>query len=155
MDIIDYLYVKHYCGCEFKFQDLYPYDSFILGIENHYYTMPDGNYFIKSSSILTDRKNVQEGKNYLLRENNGNHLRLVEFMEAYYKDSFVHLILKDKLSRCIRLLKCKVPETTENLSSWKIMNTEYLEKEVRQKAFGNSVCKNSISCNFDLLEFDF
>jgi hypothetical protein len=155
MDIIDYLYIRQYCGCKFKFQDLNQYDSFIMGIENQYYTMRDGDYFIQSSSILTDRKNVQEGKIYLLRENNGNSLRLVEFMEAHYKDSFVHLILKDKLSRCIRVLKFKVPETKSTQSPWKIMYAEYLEKEINQQTFGNSVCKNNISSNLDLLEFDY
>jgi hypothetical protein len=154
MDIIDYLHVRQYCGCEFKYQDLHPYDSFILGIENQYYTMPDGNYFIKSSSILTNHKNVREGKIYLLRENDGNILRLVEFMEASYKDGFVHLILKDVLNRCIRLVKCKVPETKEASSSWKIMNTDNLEREFKHERFENLVHKTNSSESCDLLESD-
>jgi len=153
VDIIDLLHIKLYCKCGFRFQDLYPYDAFILGIENLYYTVGDDGFFINSKCICTPNYIVAIGKNYVLKDNYSR--AIIELIDVYYRDGIVHIIVRDILKKCIKVVKCPIPEEKVHECPWKLLDMEYIADNHLVKTNDNSLTNTVKKMNYDLLEFDF
>lgn len=153
VDIIDLLHIKRYCKCGFRFQDLYPYDAFILGIENLYYTVDDYGFFINSKCICTPNHIVAIGKDYVLKDNFSR--AIIELQDVYYRDGIVHIIVRDILKKCIKVVKCTIPEGKDFPCTWRILDVDYMTFNQSSKI--NDYPTNTSGCtlNSDLLEFDF
>jgi hypothetical protein len=87
-----------------KAQDLYNYDSAILGLNNLYYTIGDNSFFINSDNILAAKKVVTVGKTYVLFEySSGKCVKVseVRLLDVYYNEDAVHMIVQGIISQQI------------------------------------------------------
>lgn len=154
MDIIDKACIEQYCGCKIKWQDLFPYDSFLLGINNQYHTIGDDKYYINSPSINVHDKIVQEGKLYLLLRSQDKSITVIRFLEAYYHNGNVHLIIKDVITNLIFVIRCPIPFAGMECSC-KIFDVDCLGETILKNDQLNHRNNADINQDSELFEFDF
>jgi hypothetical protein len=91
-----------------KLQDLHPYDSFIVGINNLYVVDYKGDFYINSPCILATNKTISTGRTYLLVYSHigtGVKMTDVELIDVYYDEGVINLIVQDIFSQKTILLK--------------------------------------------------
>jgi hypothetical protein len=49
-----------------KLQDLHPIDSALIGLNNFYHVIGDNGFYINSDCIMTPRKIITKGKQYII-----------------------------------------------------------------------------------------
>lgn len=80
-----------------KAQDLFDYDSAILGLNNVYYTIGNDKFHIDSGCILAKDKIVIVGNTYILFEyslGKCSKVRDVRLLDVYYYEDAVHMIVQ-------------------------------------------------------------
>ena len=85
-----------------KLQDLHPYDSFIVGINNIYIVDYLGRFHINAPFIIAANKTLSTGCTYVLIESLYTKkyiVRQVRLQDAYYSDGTINLIVQDILSQ--------------------------------------------------------
>lgn len=152
-----------------KLQDLHPYDSFIVGINNIYYIDYESNFYINSPCIMATDKTIITGRTYLLVYNHGGtsvNMTDVRLIDVYYDEGVVNLIVHDIISQktfCLnQYIKCP-----QNPCKWVLIDFDFFIEDVSTKItktyFGKCdnikikhvaqrQCKNSTD---DLLDFEF
>ncbi len=155
MDIIDYQHLKQYCGCKTKLQDNYPFDEFMLGIDGIYHTIGDDSYFINAKNIISQEHILITGRTYLLQNNHSKGFTIVKFLEAFYDNGYVHLIVQNIINNnCLMSIKCPVP-SNKNECTWEILDIDFLLKTVSSTNRLKSDKKSRINTDSELLEFDY
>lgn len=87
-----------------KAQDLFNYDSAILGLDNIYYTIGEDSFFINSDCILAFNKIVTVGKTYVLFDYpSGKCVKITDVIlfDVYYHEDAVHMIVQGIISQQI------------------------------------------------------
>jgi hypothetical protein len=85
-----------------KAQDLFDYDSAILGLNHLYSEVGEDSFFINSDCILATNKIVTVGKTYALFEYlSGKCVKVtdVRLLDVYYYQDAVHVIVQGILSQ--------------------------------------------------------
>lgn len=152
-----------------KLQDLHPYDSFIVGINNIYYIDYMGNFHIIAPFILVANKTLSTGSTYLLIESFNRKkyiVRQVRLQDAYYSEGIINLVLQDILSLETFTIDQMI-ECTGDHYKWILIDLDYLVDELNTEVIksycgscndtnGNSTdgSKSKQSLNDDLLEFE-
>ena len=85
-----------------KLQDLHPFDSFIVGINNIYFIDYKGDFHINAPFIIAANKTISTGNTYVLiysRNSKNCIVHPVRLQDAYYEDGTIYLIVQDILSQ--------------------------------------------------------
>ena len=152
-----------------KLQDLHPYDSFIVGINNIYFIDYKGDFHINAPFILAPNKTISTGNTFVLiysPNSKNKKVHLVGLLDAYYDDGVIFLIVRDILSQetftIDQMIKC-----TEDHYKWVLIDFDCIVEELNTDII-KSCCgsctdtkkksaaeSNHIKLNDDLLEFNF
>lgn len=115
-----------------KLQDLYPFDSAILGLDGIYSTSGDDSFFINSNCIVTFDRIVTTGHSYVLVMSTpiaGLIIQQVDLVDAYYFEGKINLLLKDSLI-AERFIINHCIECPESPSLWKLIDLDYLSNKI-------------------------
>jgi hypothetical protein len=153
-----------------KLQDLHPIDSALIGLNNIYHVIGDNSFYINSDCILTPRKIITKGKQYLLAstppQGSDAIVHKVKLLDAYFNKGFVYLFVMDLQTDRVYIVDLCM-ECPEDKCTWLLYDLKdydklkdyqavksYCEKgdENEQKT---TVNRNPRKLNDDLLEFDF
>lgn len=153
-----------------KLQDLHPYDSAIVGLNNVYRVDYKGDFFINAPFIIARTKKIYTGSTYFLiysRSRINNIVQPVRLQDAYYSEGIINLVLQDILSLETFTIDQMI-ECTGDHYKWIIIDLDYLVDELNTEVIksycgssndtnGNSIhgSKSKQSLNDDLLEFEF
>jgi hypothetical protein len=151
-----------------KLQDLHPFDSAIVGLNNIYRVDYKGDFFINAPFIIAPNKTIGTGNTFVLIYSpisKNKKVYLVGLLDAYYDDGVIFLIVRDLLSQetfsINQYIKCP-----QNPCKWILIDFDFIVEEINTdiiKSFCGS-CKNANEnsvgdsnrrkLNNDLLEFD-
>jgi len=152
-----------------KLQDLHPYDSAIVGLNNVYRVDYKGDFFINAPFIISPNKKISTGSTYVLiyaPHGKNKKVHLVGLLDAFYDDGTINLIVRDVMSQetfsINQYIKCP-----QNPCKWILIDFDCIVEEISTDII-NSNCntcadakKNSVAegnhrkRNNDLLDFDF
>jgi hypothetical protein len=85
-----------------KLQDLHPYDSFIVGINNIYFIDYQGDFHVNAPFIIAANKSITTGNTYVLMYPNKRRnciVHQVRLLDAYYSEGIINLVLQHILSK--------------------------------------------------------
>ena len=153
-----------------KLQDIHPYDSAIVGLNNLYRVNYTGDFFINAPFILVTDKTLCTGRTYVLVDNQkGACVRMTDviLLDVYYYERVIHLILQDILSYRTFTIGQQI-ECTEIDCTWILIDLNYFIDKMNVNAIRkycekchdldvNSIAGSKSSQNYDddILEFDF
>jgi hypothetical protein len=152
------------------FQDLHPYDSAILGLNNLYIVDYKGDFYIQASFIMATEKKLRIGTTYLLVDNHsGTRVKMtkVRLIDCYFDEGVINLVLQDistlRTFTIDQQLECKEIDCTWILVDFNYfidkMNANAIRKycEKCHDSIGNSIEDNKSKQKQDdgLLEFEF
>lgn len=152
-----------------KLQDLHPYDSAIVGLNNIYIVDYKGDFYINTPCIMAINKTIITGRTYLLVDNHretGVSMTDVNLIDVYFDEGVINLIVQDIISQktfCLnQYIKCP-----QNPCKWILIDFNFFIDEMNAKAIQSycgkyadtkkkSVAKsNPKKLNDDLLDFEF
>jgi hypothetical protein len=152
-----------------KLQDLHPYDSAIVGLNNIYRVDYKGDFFINAPFIIARTKKISTGSTYVLiysPNSKNKKVHLVGLIDAFYDDATINLIVRDVLSQetfsINQYIKCP-----QNPFKWILIDFDCIVEEINTdiiKSFGgacadakekSSAENNHKKLNDDLLDFNF
>jgi hypothetical protein len=152
-----------------KLQDLHPYDSAIVGLNNIYFIDYKGNFHINAPFILVPDKTISTGNTFVLiysPNNKNKKVHLVGLLDAYYADGVIFLIIRDIASQETVTIGQQI-ECTGDRYRWILIDFDFLVEELNTeiiKSYCGS-CKNGKNksvtgsnhktFNDDMLEFEF
>lgn len=128
-----------------KAQDLFDYDSAILGLNQLYSEVGEDSFFINSDCILAANKVVTIGKTYILFEYpSGKCVKMtdVQLLDAYYNDDAVHMIVQGIISQQVFTIVLHVDGGEVNCTSM-FVDLDYFINQLNMKAI-KQYCGN---CN--------
>jgi hypothetical protein len=153
-----------------KLQDLHPIDSTIHGLDNVYHTIGAYSYYINSECILTPKKIITKGKQYViastLPQGSDAIVHQVKLLDAYFNKGFVYLFVMDLHTDRVYIVDLFI-ECPEDKCTWLLYDLKDFNKlkdyqaiksycgkgdDAKKKSLDN--CKTNINDN-DLLEFDY
>jgi hypothetical protein len=153
-----------------RLQDIHPYDSAIVGLNNIYRVDYKGYFFINAHFIISPNKKISTGSTYvLIYSPNGKNkkVHLVGFLDAYYDDGVIYLIVRDIASKETFTIDQQMKCTGDHFK-WVLVDFDYLAEELNSEIIKSycGLCKKMIKripatdsnhgiFNNDLLEFDF
>ena len=152
-----------------KLQDLHPYDSAIVGLNNVYRVDYKGDFFINAPFIIAPNKTISTGNTFVLifsPNSKNKKVYLVGLLDAYYDDGVIFLIVRDFASQetfsINQYIKCP-----QNPCKWVLIDFDCIVEEINTDII-NSNCNtcanpkkkspaesNHIKLNDDLLDFNF
>jgi hypothetical protein len=153
-----------------KLQDLHPIDSALIGLNNFYHVIGDNGFYINSDCIMTPRKIITKGKQYIIASTSSQGsdtiVHKIRLLDAYYNKGYVYMFVldlqTDRVSIVDLFIECPEDKCTWLLYDLKDFNKlkdyqavkSYCEKgdENKQKTTAN---RDSRKLKGDLLEFDF
>jgi hypothetical protein len=115
-----------------KLQNQFPYDSAILGLDNLYFTIPNGSFFINAKCIITNDHIITTGHTYLLVSSSqytGIELLAVTLVDVYYYEGIVHILLQDSLTE-ERFTVYHCIECPESPCHWMLVDLNYLSNTI-------------------------
>ena len=152
-----------------KLQDLHPYDSFIVGINNIYFIDYQGDFHVNTPFIIAANKTISTGNTYVLMYPNKRRnciVHQVRLQDAYYSEGIINLVLQDIISQetfsIDQQMKC-----TRDHYKWILMDVDdlielnsdiiksYCEKCSNAQMKSPAEEKPNQNHNDDLLEFEF
>jgi hypothetical protein len=152
-----------------KLQDLHPYDSAIVGLNNIYRVDYKGDFFINAPFIISSNKKISTGSTYVLIYSGYNKKSIVHpvhLMDVYYDDGVIFLIVQDIASQVTFTIDQQI-ECTRDHYKWILIDldclVEELDREILKSYCGNCdgnkekpvANSNHRKLNDDLLEFEF
>jgi hypothetical protein len=132
-----------------KLQDLYPYDSTIVGLNGIYHTVGEESYYINCPRcVLTTNNIITTGKTYLFVDTNketGVIMSICKLLNAFYEDGIVNLNVQDLTTCLVKQIPIDVYNNEHNflMISW---------DDIRKMVLAENNTNHTID---DLLEFDF
>ncbi len=139
-----------------RLQDIFPYDSIILGLLQVYHGVGLDSFFINQPCIMAQDHIVTTGDTYFLFSYDGNQLStssIVKLIDSFYYNNQVYLLLNDLLSDEILLLNHEL-NNVQPRCQWKLFDVDTLRDILFAKDKQNYPERN-IHNNNDLLEFDY
>jgi hypothetical protein len=125
-------------------QELFDYDSAILGLDNVYYTIGEDSFFINCNCLLAANKVVTVGKTYVLFEySSGRCVKVtdVRLLDVYFNEA-VNMIVQGIISQQIFTIVLHVDDGEVNCTTL-VVDLDYfidqLNIEVIKQYCGN--CK--------------
>ena len=119
-----------------KAQDLFDYDSAILGLDNVYYTIGEDSFFINSGCILAANKVVTVGKTYILFDYpSGKCVKMtdVRLLDVYYNEDAVHMIVQAVTTQQVFTIVLHVDGGKVNCTSM-FVDLDYFIDQLNMKA---------------------
>jgi len=119
-----------------KAQDLFDYDSAILGLNQMYSEVGEDSYFINSDCILAANKVVTVGKTYILFDYPlGKCIKMtdVQLLDVYYNEDAVHMIVQGIISQQVFTIVLNVDGGEVNCTSM-IVDLDYFIDQLNLKA---------------------
>ncbi len=116
VDTLDYQYIIKYYNIYMimKRQNLHPYDSTLLGLDNQYIPMGVDRFYINSPSIIADEQIIITGASYTII--NAKHECIIvqpaKLIDVYHDGIHVNLIMEDIYTGMCFTLKlsfCRYP----------------------------------------------
>jgi len=140
-----------------RLQDLFPYDSIILGLLQVYHGVGLDSFFINQPCIMVKDRIVTTGETYFLFTYDRERLvtaRMVKLVDTFYYIDHVYLLLNDLLTDEVLLLNHALNKE-QPTCKWKLIDVDTL----RDILFAKDELKYSErtihnNCD-DLLEFDY
>jgi hypothetical protein len=115
-----------------KLQDLHPYDSFIVDINNIYFIDYQGDFHINAKFILAANKTLSTGNTYVLMYPNKRRnciVHLVRLQDAYYSEGIINLLLQDIFSQETFTIVQQI-ECTGDHYKWILIDLDYFNDEL-------------------------
>lgn len=152
-----------------KLQDLHPYDSAIVGLNNLYRVDYKGDFFINAPFIISPNKKISTGSTYVLiyaPHGKNKKVHLVGLIDAFDDDGTINLIVRDILSQETFTIDQQIECTGDHLK-WVLIDFDFIVEEISthiiNSNYGTSADakkktvteSNHIKLNDDLFEFDF
>jgi hypothetical protein len=119
-----------------KAQDLFDYDSAILGLNQLYSEVGENSFFINSDCILVANKVVTVGKTYILFEYPyGKCINVtdVQLLDVYYSEDAVHMIVQGITSLLVFTIVLHVDGGEINCTSM-FVDMDYFIDQLNLKA---------------------
>jgi hypothetical protein len=119
-----------------KAQDLFDYDSAVLGLNHLYSVVGEDSFFINSDCILAANKIVTVGKVYILFDYPmGKCVKMtdVRLLDAYYYEDAVHMIVQGILSQNTFTIVLHVDDGEVYCSSM-VVDLDYFIDQLNLKA---------------------
>jgi len=119
-----------------KAQDLFDYDSAILGLDNIYYTIGEDSFFINSDCILAADKIVTVGNTYILFEYpSGKCVKVtdVRLLDVYYHEDAIRMIVQSIISQQILIIVLHIDEGQVYCTSM-VLDLDYFIDLLNMKA---------------------
>jgi hypothetical protein len=152
-----------------KLQDLHPYDSFIIGINNIYFIDYKGDFHI-NAFFIAPNKILSTGSTYVLIyacPTKKCIVRQVRLLDAYYDDGTIFLIVQDILSQETFTID-QIIECTGEHYKWILIDIDFFYDKMNANLIKSYCGKCSIpqtksvteekskqNHDDDLLEFEF
>jgi hypothetical protein len=119
-----------------KAQDLFDYDSAILGLNHLYSVVDEDSFFINSGCILAANKIVTVGKTYILFDYpSGKCVKVtnVRLLDVYYYEDAVHMIVQGILSQQSFTIVLHIDEGEVHCTSM-VVDLDYFIDQLNVKA---------------------
>jgi hypothetical protein len=119
-----------------KAQDLFDYDSAILGLNHLYSEVGEDSFFINSGCILAANKVVTVGKTYILFDYpSGKCINVtdVQLLDVYYFEDAVHMIVQGIISQQVFTFVLHVDGSEVN-SMFMFVDLDYFIDQLNMKA---------------------
>lgn len=130
-----------------KAQDLFDYDSAVLGLNQLYSEVGEDSYFINSDFILAANKIVTVGKTYILFDYPSEKcvkMTDVKLLDVYYNNDAVHMIVQGIISQQIFTIVLHV-DVGEVYCTSMVVDLDFFIDQLNMKAikqyYGN--CKEA------------
>jgi len=148
-----------------KLQDLFPFDSTVVGLNSIFTIVGDDSFFINSPCILVTDKIITIAKEYTLFETPPDaktKMSDVKLVDVYFFEGIIYLILQDIQSqRVFTIDHCL--ECPENDCTWVLIDLNLFINEIEIQQYcgncddkgKNNRAEGNPKINDDLLEFDF
>lgn len=139
-----------------KIQDIFPYDSVILGLLKVYHGVGLDSFLINQPCIMVKNQVVTTGETYFLFEYSNSNItnaRMVKLIDIFYFNEHVYLMLNDLLSGEV-LLRNQPLNKDENRCKWKLFDVETLRNILFAKDGLHSPEKTTHINNDELMELD-
>ena len=151
-----------------KLQDIHPYDSAVVGLNNIYFIDYKGDFHI-NAPFITPNKILSTGSSYVLIyacPTKKCIVRPVRLKDAYYDEGTIFLIVQDILSQESFTID-QIIECTGEHFKWVLIDFDFIVEELNTEVIksycGNCtvtkkksvVDSNHRKLSNDLLEFDF
>lgn len=97
-------------------QDLFLYNSFLLGINNQYISLPDERFLVNCKEVLAKENIISLGKNYLLIMSLKGELQImvVSLEDVFHDGEKLHIILYDKRNNEMIFLQYYLTEDSDS-----------------------------------------
>jgi len=138
-----------------RLQDIFPYDTIILGLLQVYHGIGMDSFFINQPCIMAQDHTVTTGETYFLFSYDGNQLStssIVKLIDSFYYNNQVYLLLNDLLSGEVLLLNHGL-NNVQPRCKWKLFDVNTLRDILFAKDEMNYPERN-IHTDNDLLELD-
>lgn len=119
-----------------KAQDLFQYDSAILGLNQLYSEVGEDSFFINSDCIIAANKVVTIGKTYILFDyQSGKCTKMtdVQLLDVYYNEDAVHMIVQSIISQKVFTIVLHVDGGEVNCTSM-LVDLDYFINQLNMKA---------------------
>jgi hypothetical protein len=140
-----------------RLQDIFPYDTIILGLLQVYHGVGLDSFFINQPCIMVKDRIVTTGETYFLFSYDGNQLStssIVKLIDTFYYNDHVYLLLSDLLTD--EVLLCNQPlSNDEKRCQWKLFDVNTLRDilfTIDKRKYPEI---NIQTDNDNLLEFDY
>lgn len=117
-------------------QDLFPFNSFIVGMQNLYHTVGSNSFYINSPCILATDKKITTGKSYIIFDHTtdtGFKMSDVILVDCYYREGIINLIVQDIRSQRVFIIDHCI-ECPENECKWILVDLNYFIDKMNDKA---------------------
>ena len=130
-----------------KLQDLHPFDSAIVGLNNVYFIDYKGDFHINAPFIIAANKSISTGNTHVLMCPNSRRnciVHQVRLLDAYYDDGIIYLLLQDIFSQDTFTIDQQI-ECPQNPCKWILIDFDFIVEELHTEVI-KSYCG---SCNVE------
>jgi uncharacterized protein (UPF0179 family) len=153
-----------------KFQDQYPFDKSLYGINNVYYPVGYCSHYVNSDCIKTSKKILTNGKKYLIvsiRDQGSLPIvHKVRLMDVFFNTESLYLFVTDLLTQKSFIIDLNLVRPADecewimcNMEDYDKINHYKIKKAYCKKCTDThtkSITKNtSMQSNDELLDFEF
>lgn len=118
-----------------KLQNLFPYDSTLLGLNNQYTPIGDNAFFINYQSVIANDHIVYAGNSYLaikaIRED--IIVKQVKLIDVYCDGVAINLLMEDiSTGKSFTIQQCL--DNKKHQCPWVVLDVKYLNEVIEKQA---------------------